>query len=406
MSFLKYNKLTNTHKVALITFFSSLYLYGHVGTLYLLARNLSLFQAASIGSIIVATIFLVEVPTGIIADKIGRRKSVMIAMLLQFVGEILYIFSHSYLAFALIAVLAGVGFAFASGCIEALIYDTLPKKNKESEMKKAMGLKGAAFYLAFFFAPLIGGLIIPIFTIDRFLLTVALTALSVFIAFLISFTLQEPETKFEHDEKSPKEILKNGIRAIKKSKFLLWLLGVSTFTATFAGTLGTLFQPYFASFDISAQKMGIASALGAILASILQKNVFYLEEKLGKKLIFSISVILPGIGYALLAMAPSAATAFFAFLLTYGVSDMKNPLISSYQNGVIPAKIRATVLSLMNIATSLYVAVIGLTMGWLADKNITYSFWFAAVLIVTFSILFRVDRVILKSTNITDERPS
>ena len=154
-AFSKIYPLTNTHKVAIITFFSSLYLYSHVGTLYLLARELTLLQATSLWSVIVITIFLAEVPTGVLADKIGRKKSVILALFVQFMGEVLYFFASSYFAFVAIAILAGVGFAFASGCIEALVYDSLPAENREDEMKKAMGLRGAAYYSAFFLAPIL-----------------------------------------------------------------------------------------------------------------------------------------------------------------------------------------------------------------------------------------------------------
>lgn len=393
---LQHGKITNTHKIVLITFFSSLYLYGHVGTLYLQARNLDLLQVSSIWSIIVATIFLAEVPTGVIADKIGRKKAVIIALLLQLIGEVWYIFADNYFSFVVIAVIAGIGFSFASGCIEALIYDTLPNENREDEMKKAMGFKGAAYYLAFFAAPLLGSLLVPIFTIERFLFTVFLTACSVFIAFLLAFTLKEPKKDYEHEEESPITILKNGIRCIRGNNFLLWLMGVSIFTATFSGTLGSLFQPYFAHFKLTAMNMGIASAIGALLAVGLQKNIFALEEWLGKKTTLVVTTILPGVGYLIMAAAPTAVVAFGAFIFTYGTSEIKNPLISSYQNGVIPEKIRATVLSLINLFMSLYGAIVGLSMGWLADQHVTYPFILAGFLVLFFSIILRIDKITTK----------
>ncbi len=396
MAKLKANPFSNTHKIALITFFSSLYLYGHVGTLYLQARNLSLLQASSIWSIILAAGLIAEVPTGVVADKIGRKKSIIIALFLQLVGEIWYIFASDYFTFVLIAIVAGVGFAFSSGCIEALIYDTLPEENREDEMKKATGLRGAAYFLAFFFAPLAGSFLIQIFTIERFLFTVSLTACSVFIALVLALTLYEPQASYECEKESSIEILKNGIQCIRGNEFLLWLVGVSVFSTSFAGVLGSLFQPYFAFFEISAQGMGIASALGALLAASLQKNILSIERLFGKRLTFTLAAILPGVGYLLLATAPGASLAFFAFLFTYGVADIKGPLISSYQNGVIPEKIRATVLSLISLFGSLYGAVVGLTMGWFADQNVAYPFAFAGVLILTFAVLFRVDKVMLR----------
>ena len=388
-------RLTNAHKVALLTFFSSLYLYGHVGTLYLQARNLSLLQASSIWSIIVITIFVAEVPTGVLADKIGRKKSVIMALILQFIGEVLYLFASSYPAFVGIAVLAGVGFAFSSGCIEALVYDSLPEDDREDRMKQAMGLNGAAYYLAFFFAPILGTLLIPQFTLERFLLTVFLTACSVFVALLIAFTLEETDGEREMEETAV-TILKTGIQCIHGNRFLLWLVGVSIFTSTFGGTLSSLFQPYFAAFNLTARSMGIASAIGALVAVGLQKNIFAFEKLVGKRAAFTISVLLPGVGYLLLALAPSAAVAFVAFLLTYGTATMKGPLLSSYQNGVIPEKIRATVLSFINLLVSLYAAAVGLLMGWLADRHVALPFWLAGVLIILFAVIFRVDKVMLR----------
>ena len=69
----------NTRKFVILTFFQNLYLYNHVGTLYMQSRGLSLLQVNSIGSILVLTIFLTEVPTGVIADRIGRKRSVAAA---------------------------------------------------------------------------------------------------------------------------------------------------------------------------------------------------------------------------------------------------------------------------------------------------------------------------------------
>ena len=385
-------RFTNVHKVALITFFSSLYLYGHVGTLYLQARSLNLLQASSIWSVIVLTIFVAEVPTGVVADRFGRKKSIVMALFLQLVGEVLYLFASSYLAFVGIAVLAGVGFAFSSGCIEALVYDSLPEDNREGQMKQAMGLNGAAYYLAFFFAPILGTLLVPRFTLNRFLVAVFLTACSVFVALLIALSLEEVDDERDVGETAV-TILKNGIHCIQGNRFLLWLVGVSTFTATFAGTLSSLYQPYFAAFHLTARAMGLASAIGALLAVALQKNIFRLERLIGKRAAFTTSILLPGFGYLLLAVAPSPAVAFVAFLLTYGTATMKGPLLSSYQNGVIPGEIRATVLSFINMLVSLYAAGVGLLMGWLADRHVALPFWLAAGLILSFALLLRVDKV-------------
>src|SRR3989344_7521257 len=145
-----------------------------------------------------AASLLAEVPTGIIADKIGRKWSVAIALLIQAMGEFLYLLSGSYPAFVLIAVLAGIGYAFSSGASEALVYDSLPKNNREALMKKAVGSIGCLYQMAFFLAPILGGLIVSQLTLGKFMLSIFLTGVSVTIAFLLSLTLTEPKKEYQH----------------------------------------------------------------------------------------------------------------------------------------------------------------------------------------------------------------
>ena len=121
-------KLDNTKKVAVLTFFSNFYFYNHIGTLYLQTRGLNLLQVSSMWSIIVGTIFIAEVPTGVLADKIGRKWSVVMALLLQTLGEFFYFFAKDYTIFVLIAILAGIGYAFSSGATEVFSLRLLCQK--------------------------------------------------------------------------------------------------------------------------------------------------------------------------------------------------------------------------------------------------------------------------------------
>ncbi|MDP1743183.1 MAG: MFS transporter, partial [Candidatus Amesbacteria bacterium] len=183
---IKLPKMSNTTLMVAVTFFANLYFYNHVGTLYLQTRGLTLLQVSSIWSIIMAASLMAEIPTGLIADKIGRKWSIVIALFVQTMGEFLYLFANSYLSFVLIAILAGIGYAFSSGASEALVYDSLPKKNRGMLMQKAVVRIGNSYQVAFFIAPIIGGLIISQLAIDKFLMAILLTAVSVLIAFLFS----------------------------------------------------------------------------------------------------------------------------------------------------------------------------------------------------------------------------
>ena len=103
------SKSNNITILNLITFFSSLYFYHQIITLYFLQRGLNYVEINSLWGIIAASKAMAEVPTGIIADKIGRKFSIIIALALMspidHIGE-KYLFSVHMVQHILLAMVA------------------------------------------------------------------------------------------------------------------------------------------------------------------------------------------------------------------------------------------------------------------------------------------------------------
>ena len=386
-------QMNNTTKIALIAFFGNLYLYNHVGTLYLQLRGLSLLQVSSITSIIIGTVFVAEVPTGVLADKIGRKWSVVIALFLQALGEYLYFFAGTYSVFVLIAILAGIGYAFLSGASEALVYDSLPSEGRERRMKKAMGLVGSANHLAFFVAPLLGGFVVSELVLSEYRQVILYTAFSVTIALLVSLSLKEPETEYEHTEEGPIQILKAGIREISLNPQLKHILLITTLTASFSGLLINLYQPYFSAEDVPVLWIGLSLSFAGLLSAFVQRYAYKIEEVVGRKWALLILTLWPSFMYFLFASVAGTYVLVVVFMLAYASTDARKPLLSSYQNQLIGSKNRATILSLFNMVTSVYIAVVGLALGRVADYSLPLSFTVIGVLILFFAATLRVDRI-------------
>jgi MFS family permease len=381
----------NNSKIILITFFSALYFYAPVGTLYLQSRGLNFLQINSIWAAIVGTMFFAEVPTGLIADKIGRKYSIIIALALQLLGEVLYIFAHSYLAFILIAIVGGIGFSFASGCVEALVYDSLKVDGKESEMKRVSGLMVSAGELARMSAPLAAALLITGVELSKFILLIVMTCVSVAIALLVSLTLREPKLPYDHPETSPLQLLKDGIQLLRSNQSLQRIVLLSLLATPFVNYLTNFYQPYFLQSHVPTIWLGLALSLASLLALLASKYAYLFERRLGTKNAALIATLLPGLLYLLMAFVFHPVVSVVLFCFAYGSTSIQGPLFADYRNVHIESHNRATVLSLISMLSGFYVAVMGLIIGRIGDYSIPAAFVFMGIIVVLSALFFRID---------------
>jgi MFS family permease len=352
-------RLNNITKVSIIIFCQRFHLYIHAYALLLQNRGLSLLQISTIESVVIGSIFLMEVPTGVLADRIGRKWSVMASTFLLMCAEFIFIFARSYEWYLLIALLTGTGFAFASGAVDALVYDSLPLENRDNTMKRVMGRINSTGQIAFFIAPLIGAVIIGDATPERFILAIALTVTALFIGVMVSLTLHEPPTEWQADKPNPLTIFREGMKELRGSPQLQRLILLIMLTSTFTGTLiTTLAAPYLIQNNAQPFVTGIALSFGSLLAAVTQRYAYKAEEVFGQQRGLALLILLPGVMYWILALVAGVIPTLLVIIFMYGTNDMKAPLFSAYQNALIGSKNRATVLSITSMIISLYIALV------------------------------------------------
>ena len=366
----------NITKLQLIYFLSTLYFYIPVGTLYLRSRDLTYLQISSLWGIIVFTMFLTEVPTGMIADRIGHKRAVQLALGLQLLGEVIYLFTRGYPGFVLAAIIGGLGFAFGSGCVEALVYRELQVSGSQSEMSKAMGGIEAAQRLANLLAFAASGLVVRMLTLTQFIRAVALTAGMVGAGFALTFTLDIPaddraDAASDGDDKaSGLSLLRQGLQLLRENRAFRILVLVALLTIPFRDYLGSLYQPYFVRAGVAPVWFGLALSAASGLSVLGARYAYWLEERVGKRVGLLLAVGLPGLLTLAMAGISHAAGSVAVFCLVYGATSLRSPLISARLNAHISSTNRATVLSLVSMLSGLYVAGMGLVIGRVADASI------------------------------------
>ncbi len=385
---------SNINKVIFINFCQRFHLYIHAYALLLLARGLTLAQIGLIESIVIGSIFLMEAPTGILADRVGRKWSIFFSTFFLMCAEFIFIFARSFEWYVFIALLTGTGFAFASGAIEALVYDSLPEEGREDAMKRVMGRLGFYAQIAFVIAPIIGGLIIGEAHAEDFIPAIALTVAALFIGLIVCLTLREPPSHTSEKKPGSVELFRDGVSLLRHHKRLRRLAMLVVFTAPFTGAIvTTLGPPYLAQNDVSPFAIGLALSVGSLLAAFTQRYAYKFEQWLGQARAIAVLILLPGALYWLFAAVVGPFATLFVVILIYGVNDMKGPLFSAYQNALIESKNRATVLSLISMFTSLFLAL-GLPIyAALAKQSLELTFLVMGAVIVLAGLLLRVHRL-------------
>ncbi len=127
---------SNIIKLKLIGYLKGTSFFVPILTLYLLNHGIGLTEIVLTQTIYAIFVFLGEVPTGILADKLGQKVSIMLGYLFNVLGASFLIFMPTtmgiYIAFAII----GFADSFLSGSEEALFYESFKRQNNVIESYK------------------------------------------------------------------------------------------------------------------------------------------------------------------------------------------------------------------------------------------------------------------------------
>lgn len=380
----------NLHKINLVQFCTRFHVYIHAYALLLGSRGLSLLQISIIESVVIASMFLMEIPTGVLADRIGRKWSLVACVFLMMCAELLFLFSREYALYLLVAFLTGTGFAFSSGATEALIYDSLPPDDREDTMKRAMGRYGSIGQLAFFISPLIGAWILGDLTAHRFDLAIAITVLMLGIGTLISLTIQEPATEWEQERQSVFQIFRDGVSNIRQNRALQRLLALIVLTTPFTGVLVTTFAaPTMTQNHVAPEWIAVSLSLGSFLGIFTVRFAPHVEKFLGKKWGLTLLLIMPALSWLLLASV-TGGMVWFVIVWMYAANNMSYPLLSAYQNALIPDQNRATTLSLLNMFNSLFISVVSPIYAFIGMTSLPLTFFIMGMVILLAVIFLRI----------------
>ena len=97
-----------------------------VNTLFMIDRGLTTIEWSVANAAYSGGMVIFEIPTGVVADTVGRRWSYLLSIVVLFLGTVgMVLFGHDLVTFAAFNLLLGLGYTFASGALEAWVVDAL-----------------------------------------------------------------------------------------------------------------------------------------------------------------------------------------------------------------------------------------------------------------------------------------
>ena len=387
-------------RLALLLLFSNLYFYLPFYVLYLQDKGLNLVQISELSILLLLSNLLFEIPGGLLADHLSKKKILVIGLLLQLLGEIIFLQGTQFFHFALASFIGGIHCALHSGCLEAYLHELLDRQKKSERYSEALGYFGFAKSTANFIAFLGGSLIVGIWGPESFYILIALTIFCVGLALLGMFSLPWESIQLEEGEETHRRasnftwLDRIGFSEISSlSGTLIVMILLFCATQPFADSLLIMIQPFFEEWGGEVALLGLLTATGMAIEGLVLKQVHVLQNRFGVARILAGTFLFLGVGYVLLSWSVNAWMVAFFFLWIRSVVGVKQVLLTDQTLKIFPVHRHATVLSIMNLGSRLYVASGMWGIALVAEYSIPWAFMSLAGILLVATLLMIVIKI-------------
>lgn len=357
------NLSNNIQKFYTFSFLRELLFIIPVVVLFWQENGLSLTRIMTLQAIYTLSIALFEVPTGVFADKIGRKQSLSIGAFILLAAAVVYSVGYNFWQFAIAEIIWGLGVTFTSGADSAFVYDTLKQTRKKHDFKKIWGHAKSLEYLAAGIAAVLGGFVATY----SLRLNWVLVAFSMLCLFFVSLSFQEPK---HYKKLKQKKYLIHTVECFKESltnRNLLFLLLFSSLLSTMWGVALWFYQPYMNQSGLKITYFGVVWASFSIFSIIGSRYAHKIEEKFKEKL--SLWLIILANVLSLIFMSYWFVVWGFIFIfMQQFIRGFANPILQDYTNKHLTSEKRATLLSIQNLSGKLMFSIFGPLFGYFADK--------------------------------------
>ncbi len=332
-----------------------------INTIFLLDAGLTNFEAFSANAFFTLGMVLFEVPTGVVADTVGRRWSYLLGSVTLSAATLLYVVlwwqRAPFWMWAASSVLLGLGFTFFSGAVDAWLVDALVATGHGGDLQPVFGRAQVVTGAATLVGSTAGGLLARLTNLGvPFVVRAAILLAMFVVAHRLMRDVGFTPRRTGRPLAVAAQVLRGSLDAGWGRPAVRWLMVAGLFSGGVGIYVFYALQPYLLELFGDPHAYQVAGLVAAAVACA--QVVGGLAAPLVHRLVPRRTTVLVAggaltvVSLVLLGRTRTFGTALVLVVVWALVGATVVPVRQTYLNGLVPAGQRATVLSFDSLVTS------------------------------------------------------
>ena len=396
------------YKFCIYGFLRNLRFFEAFLIIYLIDKDFSYTTIGILYAIREVSANILEIPSGITADILGRKKTLSASFLAYIFSFLIFYFFNGFLVYAIGFALYGVGEAFRSGTHKGMIADYLKKLSRKDQMIDYYGHTRSWSQSGLALSSLIAGLIV--FYSGKYQMIFLFSTIPYVLNFFLILSYPAYLDKSGKQTKTKKReqikvLLRSSVKTLTDRK-VLNLLNISALHTAYLKAMKDYIQPlilalvvslpYFTSYSVE-QRSAVFIGLIYCFIFILTSQASAYAGRFAKSTVKNIPEItlftglIAGVLSGLLYICKMPLGAVIFFILIYLVENLRKPVLTGYISEHVENSILTSVLSVQSQLKTGFTAFIALLFGVTADRTgIGMAFIIVSSGLIVFSLIISI----------------
>lgn len=368
--------------------------------IFIWGRFMSQTQIGISDSITFAIGFLIELPSGVMADLMGRRKAIIIGNILLTLGNLFVGLSSTFVGITGWYLVWTIGYAFQSGATEALAYDSLKEKGMAKHWGQVTATASVIGRVSSLIATPVGGILFAIGFNLPYMITTAVGVVGI----LAALALNEIKVKKIENMWSPALYLKQikeGLKTLVKPKVKhVALISLTIMSIAYMYNWGILRPMTGERFGFTPTTYAYLLSVSSIMVIMSLSGFRYLQTKVHEVMLIFLATLLYATIFFWLGFSHSFIIGGLLMISLSVLLTHTEILFSKFINEHTNQEHRATTLSAVALFTKMPYVLLALLIGRIAENDglplYTMIVGIAAMAVWVYSLLrYRLARKIV-----------